>query len=155
MKQFLILFALLAISIDAQIISSTIPLSFYNRRSYLGFVQDETGLWGGLPNETYGKQEACPRFYNLIGDYSFSLVPRQYGLEIQARREQQFVWVDVQWLFNALFRNKRLVKLRDGSQILLSNQVFNALRTQISIERLQQLLPSYGGVCIVDVCCKK
>ncbi|HJM69048.1 MAG TPA: hypothetical protein QGF02_03820 [Candidatus Babeliales bacterium] len=155
MKQFLFLFAILMISIDANIVSNAIPLSFHNRRSYLGFAQDENGLWGGLPNETYGEQNVCPQFYNRIGDYSFALVARQYEPELKLMQDKEFVWVDVQWLFNELFRNKRLVKLRDGSQILLSNKVFNALRTQTSIDRLQQLLPSYGGVCIVDVCCKK
>ena len=162
MKRILLSLAFLIFNIGADTLYNTLPLSFHNRRSYIGLVQGADGLWQGLPQDASNKTASCPQFYNLIGNYSFSLVGSPYVSECEFMEShsdqlhgQDFVWVDVQWLFNAFFTNRQLVRLRDGREILLKSELFNALRTKMSIERLQQLLPSYGGVCMVDVCCRK
>jgi len=161
MKRLLFLSTLFLTAIDAGIIYNTIPLSFHDKRSFVGFMQEDDGMWYGLPQDVYGEQQFCPRFYNLIGDYSFTLVAQTYQppahfMSLHPElQHKKFAWVEVQVLFNALFMNKRLIQLKDGREILLSAPLFNALRTKTSIDRLQQLLPSLGGVCVVDVCCRR
>lgn len=157
-----LLLAALIPSIVAPVVTKTVlPLAFHNKLSYIGFVERADGLWSGFNQSDPSLLTNCPQFFNVTGNFSFVLRAEPFicsnlYLEHHSHLQgEQFTWVPTQRLFDALRDNRRLVKLGRNRSILLDSQLFNALRTTVSMERMAQLLPSYGGVCMVDVCCRR
>lgn len=161
MKKYVVLFcAVIGSAVAQEIHQGWVPISFYRKHAYVGFIQKSDGSWGDLGcQEVCAQSGSCPRVFNPSGSYSVTFVAKQYDepLEFKGANgisdSQNFIWIPTQILFNALSENKRLIKLSENNVIVLDKQLYDALITPESMNRLRQIIPSVGGVCVVDICC--
>jgi hypothetical protein len=151
--------SLLARDVYSQTYRGWIPICFCGKRAYVGFLQNENKTWGDmgpLDNKTHA---SCPTIFNPAGSYSITFVaveycePEEFLAQNKLPNSKNFVWIPIQVLFNSLYSYKRLIRLSRNRIFLLDKKIYDALCTPESIDRLSQILPSFGGVCAIDICC--